>query len=358
MGKKKRRQAAAETSAAVSATHRLGAYLNPHKFGPDAFDAAEAAAPIVESASAAPDQVLDAPDLPVPALGLSIADGQPLGELSASAPPAPVVVREQPSVRFASAQRAAAVIDVKETSMTPQADDAAPGLRADLDKAPVDVAAMFDGVAARYDLVNDVLALGQTRIWRNMVVRAINPQPGDRILDLAAGTGTSSAPFAARGADVVPCDFSLGMLEVGKRRQPSLPFVAGDALNLPFRDDAFDAVTISFGLRNVQNTERALQEMLRVTKPGGKLVVCEFSTPVFEPFRTVYMEYLMKALPAIARGASSNPAAYVYLAESIREWPNQSELAAQLQHAGWERVQFRNATGGVVAIHRGFKSAN
>ncbi len=358
MAKKKRRQAAAETSAAVSATDRLASYLNPQKSKSDGVDTAKFAASIAEEAFALADQVSSDLDVPRPVSEEATAGGQPLAELSASAPPAPVVVREQPSVRFAKAQRASAMIDLKETAMTPQADDAAPGLRADLDKAPVDVAAMFDRVAARYDLVNDVLALGQTRIWRNMVVRAINPQPGDRILDLAAGTGTSSAPFAARGADVVPCDFSLGMLEVGKRRQPSLPFVAGDALNLPFRDDAFDAVTISFGLRNVQNTERALQEMLRVTKPGGKLVVCEFSTPVFEPFRTVYMEYLMKALPAIARGASSNPAAYVYLAESIREWPNQSELATQLQHAGWERVQFRNATGGVVAIHRGFKPAN
>jgi demethylmenaquinone methyltransferase/2-methoxy-6-polyprenyl-1,4-benzoquinol methylase len=244
--------------------------------------------------------------------------------------------------------------DVEEPDMTPHAGDAL-GVRAELDKVPVDVAAMFDRVAARYDLVNDLLALGQTRIWRDMVVRAVNPGPGDRILDLAAGTGTSSAPFAARGAEVVPCDFSLGMLEVGKRRQPALPFVAGDALNLPFRDNVFDAVTISFGLRNVHDTERALQEMLRVTKPGGKIVVCEFSTPVFAPFRTVYMNYLMKALPAIARHTSSNPAAYVYLAESIREWPDQRHLAVKLQQAGWERVQWRNATGGIVAIHRGYK---
>jgi len=273
-------------------------------------------------------------------------------------PPAPVevVADATPLVPFVAATPAEPEHDVKEPDMTPQVDDAQ-GLRAELDKAPVDVAAMFDRVAARYDIVNDVLALGQTRIWRNMVVRAVNPGPGDRILDLAAGTGTSSAPFAARGAEVVPCDFSLGMLEVGKRRQPTLPFVAGDALNLPFRDNAFDAVTISFGLRNVHDTDRALQEMLRVTKPGGKIVVCEFSTPVFGPFRTVYMNYLMKALPAIARRTSSNPAAYVYLAESIREWPDQPHLAAKLQQAGWERVQWRNATGGIVAIHRGFKPA-
>ncbi len=229
------------------------------------------------------------------------------------------------------------------------------GMRAELDKAPADVAAMFDRVAARYDLVNDLLALGQTRIWRSMVVNAVDPKPGQQILDLAAGTGTSSAPFAKRGAYVVPCDFSLGMLAVGKQRQPDLPFVAGDAMNLPFKDGVFDAVTISFGLRNVQDHDRALQEMLRVTRPGGVLVVCEFSAPVWKPFRTLYTEYLMKALPAIARKTSSNPAAYEYLAESIRAWPDQTQLAAKIRAAGWGKVQWRNATGGIVAIHRATK---
>ncbi len=230
------------------------------------------------------------------------------------------------------------------------------GLRADLDKAPSEVAAMFDRVARRYDLVNDLLALGQTRIWRNLVLRAVDPQPGERILDLAAGTGTSSAPFAAKGAEVVPCDFSLGMLQEGKRRQPQLPFVAGDALNLPFRDGVFDAVTISFGLRNVQDTHRALSEMLRVTKPGGTLVICEFSSPTNRHLRTLYSEYLMKALPGIARRTSSNPAAYVYLAESISSWPGQAALAQRIREAGWLRPQWRNATGGIVAIHRAFKA--
>ena len=229
------------------------------------------------------------------------------------------------------------------------------GMRAELDKAPADVAAMFDRVAARYDLVNDLLALGQTRIWRSIVVNAVDPKPGQQILDLAAGTGTSSAPFAKRGAYVVPCDFSLGMLAVGKQRQPDLPFIAGDAMNLPFKDGVFDAVTISFGLRNVQDHDRALQEMLRVTRPGGVLIVCEFSAPVWKPFRTLYTEYLMKALPAIARKTSSNPAAYEYLAESIRAWPDQTQLAAKIRAAGWGKVQWRNATGGIVAIHRATK---
>lgn len=236
-------------------------------------------------------------------------------------------------------------------------DEQTGGVRAELDKAPSEVAAMFDRVAQRYDLVNDLLALGQTRIWRSLTLRAVAPEAGERILDLAAGTGTSSAPFAEHGAEVVPCDFSLGMLEVGKRRQPSLPFVAGDAMNLPFQDGVFDAVTISFGLRNVQDTTRALREMLRVTKPGGRLVICEFSAPTNRLLRKVYMEYLVKALPAIARRTASNPAAYVYLAESIAAWPDQRQLAEIIADAGWARPQWRNATGGIVAIHRAYKPA-
>jgi len=225
--------------------------------------------------------------------------------------------------------------------------------RADLAKDPAEVAAMFDDVADRYDLTNDLLALGQTRLWRRAVVNAVAPRPGERILDLAAGTGTSSAPMAARGASVVPCDFSLGMLRVGRRREPGLPFVAGDALRLPFADDSFDAVTISFGLRNTVEPVAALAEMARVTRPGGRLVVCEFSHPVFGPFRTAYSRYLMGALPGIARRTSSNPDAYVYLAESIRAWPDQAALAAQMAGAGWRDVEWLNLTGGIVALHRG-----
>ena len=227
--------------------------------------------------------------------------------------------------------------------------------RADLDKAPVDVAAMFDDVAERYDLTNDVLALGQTRRWRSAVLDAVDPQPGERVLDLAAGTGTSSVPFARAGAVVVPTDFSLGMLQVGKRREPYLPFVAGDGMNLPFRDACFDAATISFGLRNINDRMAGLREILRVVRPGGRLVVCEFSHPTWAPFRTVYTEYLMKALPAVARRTSSNPDAYVYLAESIRAWPDQEALAADIRACGWERVQWRNLTGGIVTLHRATK---
>ena len=224
--------------------------------------------------------------------------------------------------------------------------------RARLDQDPHEVAAMFDDVAARYDLTNDVLSLGQTRSWRRAVTRAIAAQPGERVLDLAAGTGTSTVPFAEAGALAVACDFSLGMLQVGRRRLPTLPFVAGDALRLPFADATFDAVTISFGLRNVHDPDAGLAELLRVTRPGGRLVVCEFSHPTWAPLRTLYVEYLMRALPTVARRVSSNPDAYVYLAESIRAWPDQAGLAGRVQQAGWSQVGWRDLSGGIVALHR------
>lgn len=229
--------------------------------------------------------------------------------------------------------------------------------RASLDKQPHEVASMFDAVAANYDLTNDVLSFGQDRRWRKHVARAVDARPGQKVLDLAAGTGTSSLPFVEAGAYVVPCDFSQGMLREGKKRHPWLPLTAGDGTKLPFADDVFDAVTISFGLRNIADTGLALREMLRVTKPGGRIVICEFSHPTWAPFRTAYEEYLMRALPPVARAVSSNPDAYVYLAESIQSWPEQPQLARTLQEAGWEKAAWRNLSGGIVALHRGFKPA-
>ena len=222
--------------------------------------------------------------------------------------------------------------------------------RAHLDKDPADVAAMFDEVAPRYDLTNAVLSLGQDRRWRTAVSRALDLHAGERVLDLAAGTATSSVALARSGATVVGCDFSLGMLREGRGKGVDL--VAGDALRLPFAEGVFDAVTISFGLRNVAVTRQALAELLRVTRPGGRLVVCEFSHPTWGPFRTVYSNYLMRLLPAVATKVSSDPAAYVYLAESIRAWPDQAALALQLQAAGWGQVGWRNLSGGIVALHR------
>lgn len=225
--------------------------------------------------------------------------------------------------------------------------------RASLDKKPRDVAEMFDTVAERYDVTNDVLSVGQDRLWRRATVAAVGARPGERVLDIAAGTGTSSEPFADAGIEVVAADFSLGMLQVGAQRRPDLGFTGADAMRLPFADACFDAVTISFGLRNVADPALALAEFLRVTRPGGRLVVCEFSQPVNAAFRSVYTNYLMRALPAIARRVSSNPDSYVYLAESIRAWPDQRAMAATVLAAGWREVSWRNLTGGVVALHRG-----
>ena len=227
--------------------------------------------------------------------------------------------------------------------------------RAQLDKKPVDVASMFDTVAEKYDVTNDVLSLGQDRLWRRAVVKAVDAKHGERILDIAAGTGTSSEPWADQEIEVVPADFSLGMLRVGRRRRPDMAFTAADAMRLPFADESFDVVTMSFGLRNVADTEVALREFLRVTKPGGRLLVCEFSQPVNKVFRTVYSNYLMRALPPVARRTSSNPESYVYLAESIRAWPPQGELAGAIEAAGWQQVGWTNLTGGVVALHHATK---
>lgn len=212
---------------------------------------------------------------------------------------------------------------------------------------------MFDTVARRYDVTNTVLSLGQDRFWRRATRSALQIGPGDRVLDLAAGTAVSTVELAKSGAWCVACDFSIGMLEAGAGR--SVPKVAGDATHLPFDDAAFDAVTISFGLRNVNPHVEGLRELARVTRPGGRLVVCEFSTPTNALFATAYKEYLMQALPRMAGVVSSDPESYYYLAESIRAWPTQAELAQQISQAGWSQVRWRNLTGGIVALHAAVK---
>ncbi len=239
--------------------------------------------------------------------------------------------------------------------------------RAELDKRPADVAAMFDAVAGRYDLLNDVLSLGQCRYWRAVVARVVAAGSGSAVLDIAAGTGTSSRAFTAAGATCVACDFSEGMLRVGATRVAAhrwsgrrvsgpaghVSFAAGDALALPFASATFDVVTISFGLRNVTEPAAALAEMLRVTKPGGRLVICEFSHLPVRALDRAYQRYLASALPAIAGRLSPNPGAYAYLAESIKDWPPQDGLADLIRAAGWSSVRWRNLTGGIVAVHVG-----
>ncbi|WP_255325109.1 demethylmenaquinone methyltransferase [Propionimicrobium sp. BV2F7] len=226
--------------------------------------------------------------------------------------------------------------------------------RADLGKKTAEVAAMFDGVARRYDLMNDLMSFGQVRRWRRETVKAIDPNSSHLVLDLAGGTGMSSQAIRDKGAEVLPTDISLGMLSEGKRRFPEVTFVAGNALQLPYKDDSFDAVTISYGLRNVQDTAAALKEMLRVTKPGGRVVIAEFSTPTWKPFRMLYHWYLSSVMPALER-FSSNDVAYDYLVESIITWPDQQGLTKLMREAGWADVQWKNLTGGIVALHRGWK---
>ena len=227
--------------------------------------------------------------------------------------------------------------------------------RAQLDKRPGEVAAMFDKVAPRYDLLNDVLSFGQDRWWRKVVAKAVGARSGERVLDLAAGTGTSSVTFTAEGAACVACDFSLGMLRAGTERLADQPgrvrFVAGDALRLPFGDQVFDAVTISFGLRNVADPDAALAEMFRVTRTGGRLVICEFGHLPSARLDAIYGRYLMAALPAVARRLSPAGDAYEYLAESIRDWPSREELAQRIGGAGWSAVRWRDLTLGVVTVH-------
>ncbi|PMD05474.1 demethylmenaquinone methyltransferase [Brevibacterium paucivorans] len=227
--------------------------------------------------------------------------------------------------------------------------------RAHLDKQKSDVASMFDAVAQRYDLTNDAMTFGLSRWWRVENTRSVDPRPGEKILDLAAGTGSSSVPYAQAGAHVIAGDISEGMLEVGRKRHPDIEFVYADALDLPFDDNEFDAVTITYGFRNVQDPARALAQMLRVLKPGGRLIITEFSTPTFAPFSKFYKQYIMRALPAVAKVVSSNPEAYVYLAESIREWPAQLDLSYMIRDAGFDQVKYRNLTGGIVAIHHAIK---
>lgn len=230
--------------------------------------------------------------------------------------------------------------------------------KADLAKKPEAVQAMFDSVAESYDRTNDLLSFGQDRIWRRKVLKAVNPQPGQTILDLAAGTGSSSIVFLKPGVKVIASDFSNGMLEVGRRRHPELEFVFADAMKLPFADNSVDAVTISFGLRNVEKPKVAIKEMLRVLAPGGKLVICEFSRVSVPVIRSLYEFYLKRILPRLSKLLAKNSGAYDYLADSILAWPNQKELVSWLDQVGFVETNYKNASLGVVAIHSARKAAN
>ena len=227
---------------------------------------------------------------------------------------------------------------------------------ANLNKDPDDVSKMFDGVASRYDFLNDLLSLGRSKAWRKSVTGIIAPKIGMTVLDIAAGTGSSSRPLVDKGAEVTALDFSAGMLDQGRKQHKDIKFVQGDALKLPFSENTFDVTTISFGLRNTANSNIALREALRVTKVGGIIVVAEFSHPVNKIFRRAYLNYLMKALPIIAKRISKNPAAYIYLSESIRAWPDQAGLALIMSECGWKSVAWQDLTFGIVAVHIGYKA--
>jgi demethylmenaquinone methyltransferase/2-methoxy-6-polyprenyl-1,4-benzoquinol methylase len=229
--------------------------------------------------------------------------------------------------------------------------------RAQLDRRPGDVARMFDAVADGYDRMNAVMTFGQERRWRAVVARELSLRNGDRVLDLAAGTGASSVPFQQAGAQVVACDFSQGMLAVGHRQHPELDLVAGDALRLPFQDGAFDAVTISFGLRNVADIDAALRELARVTRTRGRLVVLETSAPLRQPLRAGHRVYVEQVLPRLAGLLSSDAEAYSYLAESVGAWPAPGALARRITTAGWAVARWRQLMLGAVAMHSATKPA-
>jgi demethylmenaquinone methyltransferase/2-methoxy-6-polyprenyl-1,4-benzoquinol methylase len=227
--------------------------------------------------------------------------------------------------------------------------------RAGLDKNRHDVAEMFDGVAKGYDRTNSVMTLGFDRRWRWLTRRVLDAAPGERVLDLAAGTAVSTAEYAKSGAWCVAADFSLGMLKSGAHRE--VPKVAADAFHLPFATDSFDAVTVTFGLRNMDDTVAALREMCRIVRPGGRLVICEVSQPPFRPIRWLHYNVVLRLLPKITRPFSSNKDAYAYLAESMRDWHDQRALALLMAEAGWVEVEWLNLTFGVVALHRAIKPA-
>ena len=227
--------------------------------------------------------------------------------------------------------------------------------RADLNKDPKEIASMFDSLASRYDVMDALMTGGLDRVWMTALRKAVAPHPGERILDLAAGTGASSAALAKGGAEVVACDLSEGMIEVGRERHPEIEFVHGDAMDLDFEDGSFDAVTISWGLRNIPDPQLALREMARVVRPRGRLVVLEFSTPPSRVFRGMYNAYQSTVMPAIARLVSTNDGAYDYLVESIRAWPAQEELRRMIAAHGRSEVEYRNLTGGIACMHRAVK---
>ncbi|MEQ4692314.1 MULTISPECIES: bifunctional demethylmenaquinone methyltransferase/2-methoxy-6-polyprenyl-1,4-benzoquinol methylase UbiE [Providencia] len=226
------------------------------------------------------------------------------------------------------------------------------------------VANVFHSVASKYDLMNDLMSFGIHRVWKRFTIEASGVRRNQRVLDLAGGTGDLTAKFSrlvGEKGEVVLADINDSMLKMGREKLRDLgivgnvSYVQANAEELPFPDNYFDCITISFGLRNVTDKDKALRSMYRVLKPGGRLLVLEFSKPVIEPLNKAYDAYSFHVLPRIGQAIVGDPESYRYLAESIRMHPDQETLKSMMENAGLEQVSYTNMTGGIVALHKGFK---
>jgi demethylmenaquinone methyltransferase/2-methoxy-6-polyprenyl-1,4-benzoquinol methylase len=222
------------------------------------------------------------------------------------------------------------------------------------------VGGVFDAVASRYDLMNDVLSGGMHRLWKAAMVDWLRPRAGMRLIDVAGGTGDIACRVLDRvkgQADITVCDINVSMLNEGRRRAPDSPirWLAGDAENLPCPDGTFDAYTIAFGIRNVTHIDAALREAYRVLKPGGRFLCLEFSAVDMPGLDTLYDLYSFKLMPLLGGLVGGNRDAYQYLAESIRQFPDQQKFAGMIADAGFSQVAFRNQSAGIAAIHSGWR---
>lgn len=226
------------------------------------------------------------------------------------------------------------------------------------------VGKVFDSVAERYDVMNDLMSLGIHRIWKRITINQSGVRVGHTVLDLAGGTGDLAAKLSERAGDtgcVVLADINESMVNVGRDRMinrglvGNLHYSLADAEQLPFKDNSFDCITIAFGLRNVTDKQRALESMFRVLRPGGRLLILEFSKPVLPLLSKAYDAYSFSALPALGKLVANDADSYRYLAESIRQHPDQQTLQGMMEVAGYERCEYQNMTAGIVALHKGFK---